>query len=155
MPAILTVTANPHNHRTIHQHIHISKNNTSATLTPTNNHHQLLATHLARIQHLRTLLNGATPRKAHFLWAATNKNDYTSLKAPWPTAVAKQGPLSHHGHHACCCQPSHHSSLHHCQAHHHGRSCMNQLTMCSWLWSCPTPSCQQKSSILWTHWIHC
>ena len=50
-----------------------------ATLTPKNNHSQLLATYLARTQLLRTLLNGATPRKAHFSWVATGRNDYASL----------------------------------------------------------------------------
>ena len=84
----------------------MSRNNMSATLTSKNNHQQLLTTHLAQPQHLRTLLNGATPRKAHFSWVATDENDSASLKAPWPTAVAKQGPLSH-GCHACCCWPSH------------------------------------------------
>ena len=83
----------------------------SATLTSKNNHCQLLTTHLVQTQHLRTLLNGVTPRKVHFLWVTTNENDSASLnKAPWPTAVANQGPLSH-GCHACCCWPScHHPS---------------------------------------------
>ena len=76
-------------------------------MTPKNNRRQLLATHLARTQHLRTLLNGATYRKAHFPWVATDGNNFASLKAPWPTAVAKQRPLSH-GCHACCCWPSCH-----------------------------------------------